>query len=478
MSALFEVERLEKIRQIIDAPKPVLLLGESKCGKTVLLRQIYNYLTSRDKPAFLYQLASPQFDAVDAFENHFLEDLELHFKRLLRSRPKHRAGAIQSILDATRALDARGVSNKIFVLLDGIDRNYPDDQRGLLYDRLRYLIDFSTTYNPIFLVCSSTTRFFELEADMTGSGLNDRLFDIEVGALTPEESREMIGHCLRPIMKGARISEDVYDFCYIETGGHVAILSVLLIRTAEALRGSGGALDVKKQLRQMVVTLSDAGLPFFRTFIQTLGLEEITYLQALAQSVPIDGWNLENKKQLHLTASGLVDFSSRGIGRIRGRIFSAWLRRFTSQLFSRIPSFAFRIGTVEDLNSLLANTLRSCFGIVAPDSEKEVQVAVRGLLSGNALKFQEEGPRFEYRGKSYITDFYLPDLDLALEVKLVKTHSRFTDLLEEIAIDVDAYASNFRRAIFLVYDLTASAKNRLPVALEYGMFVETVVVEH
>lgn|SRR4030042_1142159 len=88
-----------------------------------------------------------------------------------------------------------------------------------------------------------------------------------------------------------------------------------------------------------------------------------------------------------------------------------------------------------------------------PEKEKEVQEAFENLLIGADIHYGREVDSIEYSSKTYKPDFSLPELDLAIEVKLCSQGQREKELPEEINDDILAYKTKYQNLIFIVYDL-------------------------
>ena len=91
-----------------------------------------------------------------------------------------------------------------------------------------------------------------------------------------------------------------------------------------------------------------------------------------------------------------------------------------------------------------------------PQREVEVQNAIESLLLGRGLSkgsdYDRETGKFEFSGKEYIPDFIIPKLQLCIEVKLLRD-GRKSKVIEEISADITAYAKQYERQLFVVYDL-------------------------
>ncbi|NQV03592.1 MAG: hypothetical protein HQ542_13160 [Bacteroidia bacterium] len=87
-----------------------------------------------------------------------------------------------------------------------------------------------------------------------------------------------------------------------------------------------------------------------------------------------------------------------------------------------------------------------------PSEEKEVQDAFENLLIGADIPYSREADSIEYSSKTYIPDFTMPKLNLALEIKLCGNSKREKSIIPEINDDILAYQTKYRNIFFVVYD--------------------------
>ena len=90
---------------------------------------------------------------------------------------------------------------------------------------------------------------------------------------------------------------------------------------------------------------------------------------------------------------------------------------------------------------------------VTPKNEKDVQDAFENLLVGAQIPYSRECDRFEYSSKSYIPDFTLEQIDLAIDIKLCKDASREKEIIPDINDDILAYQTKYGNILFIVYDV-------------------------
>jgi hypothetical protein len=88
-----------------------------------------------------------------------------------------------------------------------------------------------------------------------------------------------------------------------------------------------------------------------------------------------------------------------------------------------------------------------------PSTEREVQDLVENLFIAADADYAREVDRIEYSAKSYVPDFTLKKIDLAVEIKLCNTTKREKEIIAEINDDILAYKQVFGNLLFVVYDV-------------------------
>lgn len=108
-----------------------------------------------------------------------------------------------------------------------------------------------------------------------------------------------------------------------------------------------------------------------------------------------------------------------------------------------------------NLENFIKTRLRSTI-FTLPEKEKEIQNAIETLFVGKGwnkgIDYDRETGKFEFSGKEYIPDFIVPKLNLCIEVKLLK-EGRKSKIIEEMNSDITAYDKEYKRQLFVVYDL-------------------------
>lgn len=81
-------------------------------------------------------------------------------------------------------------------------------------------------------------------------------------------------------------------------------------------------------------------------------------------------------------------------------------------------------------------------------------------------------------GKEYIPDFIIPKLQLCIEVKLLRD-GRKSKVIEEISADITAYAKQYERQLFVVYDLgVIQNEEEFRRDIENAGNVKLIIVKH
>jgi hypothetical protein len=128
-----------------------------------------------------------------------------------------------------------------------------------------------------------------------------------------------------------------------------------------------------------------------------------------------------------------------------------------------------------------ANLRRAVFTV--PDREIELQNGVEALLVGRGMAkgkdYDRETGRVKTSGKESIPDFIFPNLNLCLEVKLSNSKDKLRTIVDEINADIRAYATQYDRQLYIVYDLgTVRDESEFRRDLEDVPGVSVIVVKH
>ncbi len=88
-----------------------------------------------------------------------------------------------------------------------------------------------------------------------------------------------------------------------------------------------------------------------------------------------------------------------------------------------------------------------------PSTEREVQDAVETLFVAADIEYAREVDHIAYSSKTYVPDFTLSRLDLAVEIKLCNTDKREKAMIAEINDDILAYKQSYGNLLFVIYDV-------------------------
>lgn len=110
----------------------------------------------------------------------------------------------------------------------------------------------------------------------------------------------------------------------------------------------------------------------------------------------------------------------------------------------------------EALDALAAieRALRPAFRNGPPAVERDVQDAIETILQAAGVRYTREQETAPVGPRAFTPDFVLTDLDTALEVKLATPKHGASDIQEELAADIAAYPTKWKRCMFVIYDLS------------------------
>lgn len=135
----------------------------------------------------------------------------------------------------------------------------------------------------------------------------------------------------------------------------------------------------------------------------------------------------------------------------------------------------------DNLENFIKSRLRTVI-FDRPQKEIEVQNAVESLLLGRGLSkgldYDRETGKLEFSGKEYIPDFIIPKLRLCIEIKLLREGKK-SKIIEEISADITAYAKEYERQLFIVYDLGyIQNEEEFKRDIEQAGNIKVIIVKH
>jgi hypothetical protein len=112
----------------------------------------------------------------------------------------------------------------------------------------------------------------------------------------------------------------------------------------------------------------------------------------------------------------------------------------------------------DDNNNLikLLNMVENKFRIFfqdEPRKEKDVQDNFERLLIGSDFPYSREKDRVIYSSKTYIPDFILTEISMAVEIKICNRDGREKEIISEMNDDILAYDTKYKNTLFVVYDV-------------------------
>lgn len=106
-----------------------------------------------------------------------------------------------------------------------------------------------------------------------------------------------------------------------------------------------------------------------------------------------------------------------------------------------------------DIEGAIVRALRPAFQGGPPTREREVQDAVEVILRTLAVDCTRDKESVIVGPRAFTPDFVVTGEDLAIEVKLATPKHLAGEIQEEIAADVAAYSTKWKRSLFVIYDL-------------------------
>jgi hypothetical protein len=88
-----------------------------------------------------------------------------------------------------------------------------------------------------------------------------------------------------------------------------------------------------------------------------------------------------------------------------------------------------------------------------PDKEREIQDILETIFHVRDLPYLREKVHIKYSSKTYVPDFTVDSLNLAVEAKLCNRESREKEIIDEVNADILAYKTKYESIIFIIYDL-------------------------
>jgi hypothetical protein len=104
------------------------------------------------------------------------------------------------------------------------------------------------------------------------------------------------------------------------------------------------------------------------------------------------------------------------------------------------------------LMNIFESKLRKLFRS-EPKNEKDVQDGIENLLIAIDIQYSREKEHVLYSSKTYIPDFVIDEINLALEAKICGRENREKEIISEINDDILAYSTKYKNLMFIIYDI-------------------------
>jgi hypothetical protein len=75
------------------------------------------------------------------------------------------------------------------------------------------------------------------------------------------------------------------------------------------------------------------------------------------------------------------------------------------------------------------------------------------LLAACDFSYIREKDHIIYSSKTYIPDFVLVEMNMALEIKICNKDTREKEIISEINDDILAYKTKYKNIMFVIYDI-------------------------
>jgi AAA+ ATPase superfamily predicted ATPase len=477
--ALF-VGRGKIIESLQENVRSTVFVGEARIGKTSLLIKLKRELEGVGRrlvsrlPLYM-NLRNPRFrepkDVYQAVASYITGELGKNGAIRLPEFVESNSDSAW-LLRFFEQLHATGLRLEVIVLMDNLDR--PEaflSQRLELYSGLRQVLDFSPEGFSMKLVASATSEFLVLEPSII-SKLLSRLQVVPLEALSLDDTRRLISQS--PFFDSVPRAEVMKEFIFEQCGGHPSLLQEVL---ANVTRSDADKNNLREILERECNELEERGGSFFQQYMSELAYEDIIYLLAIALQAGDQEWRPPQTVVNRFVAAGLVREGPGGLPEPSCKIFFKWFRRNVARISPGLSQAGSVITDHDSLMELLQTKLRLAVGGANKITEKLVQDIINTMLITAGFHLEKEFT-FHYKDKAYRSDFILPDLRAALEIKLIKTSSQVGPIIDQLEADLGAYQSRYRYLFVLVYDLSNSSRIDQYVGASENPFIRYIVIRH
>lgn len=452
---------------ILKRLRSTLFIGEAKSGKSSLLNQLQDDLRTvtingaRVCPICISAKTGLAEITSQTIQNIVSHVVEFSRRELGDTVVAPLQNSPRDLLEMLDGIDAAGHRLLIVCLLDDLHEAAGQRDAGPRFcQALRHVIDSSPEGARLVMIAAARSSFLTSEG-ATKSTLLSRFEHVcFLTGLLPHETDQLMRK-VEPIDRrpNAEISPSLVDLVHDQTGGHPYLVQKTMYRAIENASLRGESLD--QAARAVMATLAH-DVPVFSEWTQQLTFEEAAFLLAMALRLPVDEW--------HLGLNSLQRFVSMGIVTLEHSedcvrpipvcgVFFDWLREQATHFVQLTAGRMFGINDLTSITALFETTLRRALGKQIPKNERQLQDCVQSMLAACRLEFEREKNVSPRAGKGFRVDFFLPKLELAIEVKLVTSGKRASKLVDELLADVAAYATTMKYVLFLILDTTGLVKS-------------------
>jgi len=212
-----------------------------------------------------------------------------------------------------------------------------------------------------------------------------------------------------------------------------------MMGTSSRYASQQDAADAEELLRQWL----NRNLVAAKRAASEAGVHGSVIIQRMGTSVSVDPFdNMFESPVGTSLVPVLCDMIDRAIG-----VYEHMLK--DTGLVSLLPAEAF------DVETAIERALRVAFKHGPPKNEKDVQDQIEVILKSVGVPFTREQETAPVGPRAFRPDFASNELELALEVKFTNDKHTASDAQEEIAADIAAFRTKWKRLLVVIYDMGA-----------------------
>ena len=459
--------RQDILEELLSFLRPTLIIGGEKIGKTSLLRWLGSRLP-RDWPGPIplqvvdLDLLNPAHASADRLVSEVHSACCSYFRNhhgvTQEDLPDNPSPSLVDLLDLLAHQRNQGRTCLLVLLVDNLERPVVDNVRLQVFQILRSMLD-RTTGGEICVIASSSSRVLSTEVQSLTSTLISRLTPLFLGPLSRDETAQLLASAPEYRDENQQPHVSVLNAIYSATGGHPYLLQRLLSEVAAS--GQRPNIEATESAAHLLLSTE---VRLFNRWIESMTLEEITYLQALALRVGFNpaGWPLSPSARSRLRASGLVAEQTADPTKPRHEqlcgLFFEWLRAGARRLVDVTEHVPSHVEDVIAVIHLLTHSLRAAIGGRTPTQECDVQDVVHALLIADGRTFDREVVVSRIGDTRHAADFYSAELGVAIEVTLLQRKDQLSGLKARLIQQIMAHRVTCDSVVVVVYDLTGCAE--------------------